>query len=459
MVRMQKQVAMEGMIGLEIHAYLVTKEKLFCDCIASREKGLKANIHVCPICTGQPGAKPMAPNGEAVQKAVLLASLLGCTVRERSNWQRKHYSWPDLPKGYQTTFSGSASEPFAVGGTYLGIGIQQVHLEEDPASWEPETGKVDYNRSGLPLVEMVTDPDFSTAEEVHDWLTTLIHHLSYAKIIVENAGIKVDVNVSVKGGTRVEVKNISSLESIGKAIVYELARQQREGQRVQETRRWDDVKGITVVMRSKEGAADYRFLVDPDLPSLVLTRHFIDEIAGQVPESPAVKLERLVTKWDVDETAASVLAQHSELVTFFEAVVRDVGSELAVPWVTIELLRLLNYHNVRLDAVQIDTEHFSALLQLVKRGTLTPLQAKDILKGWYPKSRMPVVSAGKISDEKELGKFIVQAIHDNQQAVADYKAGEQKALDFLMGAVMKASSKRADYGLARKLLLKALSSK
>ena len=211
---MSTQKLVEGMIGLEIHAYLMTNEKLFCDCTASREKGLPANVYVCPICTGQPGAKPLAPNEEAVRKAVLLASLLGCTVHERSLWQRKHYSWPDLPKGYQTTLSGSASEPFAVAGTYLGIGIQQVHLEEDPASWEPTTGRVDYNRSGLPLVEIVTDPDFKSAEEVQEWLTQLLHHVSYAKLVASNAGIKVDVNVSVKGGKRVEVKNISSLESI-----------------------------------------------------------------------------------------------------------------------------------------------------------------------------------------------------------------------------------------------------
>src|SRR3989338_4126795 len=221
---------LKGMIGLEIHTYLVTKEKLFCTCIASRERGLKPNINICPTCTGQPGAKPMLANEEAVKKAVMIGLMLGCKINSELKWQRKHYDWPDMPKGYQNTLSGTYAIPLGVRGKFFGINISSMHLEEDPASWNPETGEVDYNRSGLPLVEIITEPEFETAEEVTTWIEKLVHSLSYLKAVDSNAGIKVDVNVNLVGLSgerkteRVEIKNISSIEDIGKAIDYELKR-------------------------------------------------------------------------------------------------------------------------------------------------------------------------------------------------------------------------------------------
>ena len=186
-----------GRIGLEIHTYLITKEKLFCRCRASRSKGLKPNLFICPICTGMPGAKPMLPNAEAVKKAVLIGLMLQCRINEKMTWQRKHYDWPDLPKGYQNTLSGPYAFPVGEKGKFYGIRIREMHLEEDPASWEPLTGRVDYNRSGIPLVEIVTEPDFTTAEEVGEWLKTLLHNLEYLKAVQSDAGIKADVNVNL----------------------------------------------------------------------------------------------------------------------------------------------------------------------------------------------------------------------------------------------------------------------
>ena len=183
--------------GLEIHAYLVTAEKLFCRCKASRERGLEPNTLICPICTGQPGAKPMAPNSNAIEKAVQIALLLGCKVNTNIPWMRKHYDWPDLPKGYQTTMSGPHATPLGVSGNFEGISIDSMHVEEDPASWDPKNGAVDYNRSGLPLVEIVTAPDFKNADEVYVWVNKLVHALNYLKAIDTNAGIKADVNVSL----------------------------------------------------------------------------------------------------------------------------------------------------------------------------------------------------------------------------------------------------------------------
>jgi aspartyl-tRNA(Asn)/glutamyl-tRNA(Gln) amidotransferase subunit B len=231
-------MVLSGKIGLEIHGYLVTKEKLFCKCVASREKGLKANTNVCPICTGQPGSKPMLPNGEAVKKAVMIGLMLGCKINKSVKWQRKHYDWPDLPKGYQNTISGAHAVPLGIEGKYEGIGIWSMHLEEDPASWEPDSGKVDYNRSGLPLVEIITAPDFKTSEEVIEWLKKLLWAFNYLKTVDSNAGIKVDVNVNIPGKSeRVEIKNLNSLENIGNAIEYEFNRQNKEGGKIKRNKK------------------------------------------------------------------------------------------------------------------------------------------------------------------------------------------------------------------------------
>lgn len=467
---------MKGLIGLEIHTYLVTKEKLFCRCKASRERGLQANTLICPICCGMPGAKPMAPNADAVQKAVQIGLLLGCTINERVHWMRKHYDWPDLPKGYQTTMSGAHATPLGENGTFSGIPISSMHLEEDPAAWDPKTGCVDYNRSGLPLVEIVTAPAFHFAEEVVAWLQKLVHALAYLKAVDSNAGVKVDVNVNLENFTfsspeisraqqkisgmpgkteRVEIKNITSFEAIGTAIAYELERQSREGS-VRETRRYDEAKGKTVSMRSKEQAADYRFMPDPDLREVVIAKKVIAALQKALPELPDVKLEKLVKKYKIDATNATVLAKHLDVVEFFEAVAQKIDGAFALPWITVELLRVLNWNKKQLHAVDVQVEHFVSLLKLVKEKKITELQAKKILNAFVPKSFDPSKVEGKITDEKVLGAIIAKVIKAQPKAVADFKAGDGKALNFLMGEVMKATDRRADFAIARKVIAKLL---
>lgn len=447
-----------GMIGLEIHVYVVTKEKLFCACTASREKGMKENIHICPICTGQPGAKPMAPNKTAVEKAVQIGLMLGCTINPELKWQRKHYDWPDLPKGFQTTLSGRHAIPVGENGKFFGIGITEMHLEEDPAAWDPGSGRVDYNRSGLPLVEIVTEPDFTAAEEVVTWLQKLLHHLAYLKAADSNAGIKVDVNVNLPGKTqRVEIKNLSSLESIGKAIEYEFERQEKEGGKQKETRRYDVTKGKTIKMREKEAGEDYRFIVDPDLPVLVLNREFVAQQRSRLPETPEVKLERLISEMKIDKYYADLLTKNIDLAEFYEHVSEQIDAKFALPWVTVELLRVLNYNKKKLEDVSIQVEHFVALLKLVKEGKITELQAKQILNQFCPKSFMPEAGKGKITDAKELEPTIRAVIERNPNAVADYKHGEKNAFNFLLGEVMKATEKRADFKVAGEILRKLLS--
>jgi aspartyl-tRNA(Asn)/glutamyl-tRNA(Gln) amidotransferase subunit B len=447
----------EGMIGLEIHVYLVTEKKLFCNCVNSRERGLKPNINICPICCGMPGAKPLLPSKEAVSKAVQIGLILGCSINEHLDWQRKHYSWPDLPKGYQITISGTHAVPLGVDGKFNGIGIREMHIEEDPASWNPETGEIDYNRSGLPLVEIVTEPDFKTAEQVVVWLKKILHAMSYLDAVDSDAGIKVDVNVNIPGKTeRVEIKNINSLESIENAINYELERQAKEGNSAQHTRRFDEKTGKTEKMREKEEAQDYRFISEPDLQPLILTKEFVDGIKKDIPELPEVKLEKFRGKYKIDAKATEILIQHRDIAEFFEDVIaKGVPVELAAPWITVELLRVLNYNKATLKDADIKTEHFAALLNLVKEGKITPLKAKETLNGFYPKSSMPVVE-NRITDEKEIGKIATEVIEKNPKAVGDYKAGGAQALNFLLGEIMKLTQKRADFAIARKVLERLL---
>jgi len=454
-----KKEKLEGLIGLEIHCYIKTKEKLFCDCGAHREKGLKPNTYICPICTGQPGAKPMLPNKVAVEKAVEIGLMLGCEINERLIWQRKHYDWPDLPKGFQNTLSGSYAIPVGVKGKFLGINVSSMHLEEDPAAWDPSTGCVDYNRSGLPLVEIITAPDFSTSEEVVDWLKKLLHNLDYLKAIDSNAGIKVDVNVNIPSKTeRVEIKNINSLENIGKAIDFELERQTYEEVRAKETRRYDEAKGKTIKMREKEGAADYRFISDPDLQNLVLDKNFISGISEKIPESPEKKLIKMIKQYKIDNKNAEILTKNIDIAEFFEKVAEKVNAGFALPWVTIELLRVLNYNKTSLDKFDMNVEHFIALLKLVKEGKITELQGKQILNKFYPMSFMPDKVEERITDKKELEKIIKNVIAKNKKAVSDYRAGEKSAFNFLMGEIMKETKKRADFkismGIMQNLLKK-----
>ncbi|OGJ19828.1 hypothetical protein A3K73_05850 [Candidatus Pacearchaeota archaeon RBG_13_36_9] len=442
-------------IGLEVHGYLQTKEKLFCTCKAEHGlKKVKPNTNICPICTGYPGSKPMLPNGEAVKKIIQIGLMLCCKINTKFLWQRKHYNWPDLPKGYQTTISGSYSIPVGENGKFEGIRIREVHLEEDPAKWNPEDGRIDYNRSGMPLVEIVTEPDFETSKQVGEWLKQLILTLSYIKALDKEAGIKSDVNVSLYG-ERIEVKNVNSISSIMEAIDYEAERQRIEKPLRKETRAWSAEKKLTVKMREKEEAADYHFIPEPDLPIIKLEEKQINTIKKTIPESPRQKLEKIIKKHNIGKKEAEVLTKNLELVEFFEKVSEKIPPDFALPWITIELLRVLNYNKKSLDEVGIKAEHFTELLQLVKEKKITELKAKRILNDFIPESFSPkklAESSERITDKAELEKIIKTVIEKNKKAVEDFKAGKQESLNFLMGEIMKESSRRADFKAAMEVL-------
>jgi len=446
-------------IGLEVHGYLLTKEKLFCNCKA--EHGLKKvspNMNICPICTGQPGAKPMLPNSSAIKKILQIGLMLNCKINKQFLWQRKHYDWPDLPKGYQTTISGSYSIPVGEKGNFLGIKIREVHLEEDPAKWDPTTGCIDYNRSGMPLVEIVTEPDFKSAEQVSLWLKQLLLSLSYIKALDKDSGIKSDVNVSLYGD-RIEIKNVNSISSIVEAINYEAERQKTEKPTEKETRAWLPDKKQTIKMREKESSADYRFIPEPDLPIIKLKEIEIQQLKNKLPESPTEKLNKLLKKHKIKEKQAEILTSNLELVEFFEKIAEKIPADFALHWVTIELLRVLNYNKKTLNQVNIQPQHFIELLQLVKQKKITELKAKRILNNFIPKSFSPLKQAKKaerITNKSEIANIVDKIIKNNKKAVSDFKSGQQSALNFLMGQIMQESNRRADYKTSLEILKEKL---
>jgi len=449
-------------IGLEIHGYLNTKEKLFCKCSAVTNKEEKPNTRICPICTGQPGSKPMLPNKEAMSKLMQISLVMNCKVNHDKKliWQRKHYNWADLPKGYQNTISGAYSVPCAENGKFKGINIRECHLEEDPARWNPETGEIDYNRSGLPLVEIVTEPDFFNPDDVEAWLRNLVLSLSYIKSL-RPEGIKVDTNVSTYGD-RAEIKNINSIDNIGKAIKYEVQRQienyEKGIEQKRETLAYDEGKGKTIKMRDKESAEDYRFIPDPDLPVINLNAKEVEKIKRELPETPDEKLEKLLSKYKIDKPNAEILTRNLALVDFFEKLAEYVDAKKYISWITVELLRILNYNKKTLEEVDIKPEHLAELIQAIDKKEIIELKAKQIMNSFIPKSFSIKEQKKDIQKlpKQEIEKICKQVIKSNEKSVLDFKAGKKEALNFLLGEVMKASNRRADFNTAKDILISCM---
>ncbi|MFW5746160.1 MAG: Asp-tRNA(Asn)/Glu-tRNA(Gln) amidotransferase subunit GatB [Nanoarchaeota archaeon] len=450
-------------IGLEVHGYIDVSKKLFCNCDVDHEA--QSNTTVCPRCTGQPGNKPMATNAHAMRKALSIALMLNFKVNTRLLFQRKHYSWPDMPTGFQRTMSGSYSVPVGEEGNFRGIRIDECHLEEDPARWDPETGKVDYNRSGYPLIEIVTKPDFTSAEQVRDWLKHLVTALGYIQAIHKQAGIKSDVNVSIGPKfERVEIKNVNSLSSIVSAVEYEIERQKQEvsaGNRIpQQTRTWSDENGETIFMRSKETAQDYMFIPEPDLPAIVIDQEQLQQIAESLPESPEVKHQKLVAIGIAQEDA-TVLSNEFALIDLFERVAQYVSAALAARWIRREVVRVANYHRLDLDNIPLDAMQFAHLLKMVEDKIITENVAQKILEKMFEENidvRSYVEQEGLAAtgDSEELEKVCDEVILEQQKAVEDYRSGNEKSLHFLIGQVMRKTRGTAQPEAVREVFLKIL---
>jgi aspartyl-tRNA(Asn)/glutamyl-tRNA(Gln) amidotransferase subunit B len=454
-------------IGLEIHCYIKlekNKTKLFCNCPVNYTDN-EPNTNICPRCTGMPGAKPMLPNSEAMEKVLKLAIMLNCKIPDKwMLFQRKHYDWPDMPVGFQKTMSGPYSVNVGVKGEFNDVGIWEIHIEEDPARWDPDSGCVDYNRAGMPLIEIVTAPDIKSAEQARQWLKQLITLMNYVKVMDNEMGIKADVNVNVKSHPRVEVKNVNSFKNICKAIEYEIERQNKlKGKKVcqEETRAFVDSKGITVHMRYKESAADYMFIPEPDLPSIKFEEKYLEKLRKELPESPKEKYEKFVKRYRIDKKDAETISKDLAIAELFEKVSKKVDPVLAGRWIRRDLNSTLTYNKISLEESGINEQHMVDLLEEVEKKKITDLVAKEILyklaKGVFDvKTYIKENNLETVSNEKELEKLCDEIIKENPQAVKDYKQGEEKAFNFLIGRVSAKTKGKADPIIVKKLLLEKI---
>ena len=471
----------EVVIGVEVHAQLRTKSKLFCGC--GTVFGLIANSQTCPLCLGLPGSLPVL-NQAAVEMAVRAGLALNCTIAANNMFARKNYFYPDLPKGYQISqYEAPICEhgwiEIAVNESNRRVRIRRAHLEEDAGKSVHVTGtngsRVDFNRAGTPLLEIVSEPDLRSSEEVVAYLKSLRDVLMYLEVCdgnMDEGSFRCEPNLSLRPlgqkefGTKVELKNINSFKFVKDAIEYEIKRQTKvlsEGGTInQETRLWNLERGETVVMRSKEEAHDYRYFLDPDLVPLKLEKEWIDGCRKHVAELPATRMRRFVSEFALSEYDAGVLTASKAVADYFESCVKLFNQPKTVSnWVMGELTRELNNSGTDASASPISPERLVSLLQLVEQGTISLKVAREIFPEVYSSGKTPeqiVQEKGliQVSDEGALDTIIEEVLSKNPTQVAQFKEGKQQVLGFLVGQVMKASGGKANPGKVNELLKKRL---
>ena len=446
--------------GLEIHVQLETDSKLFCDCRTNYQDA-PANTNICFVCLNQPGAKPYPPNEDAVNGAIKIALMLGCKIAENETYfMRKHYDYPDLSSGYQRT-----SIPIGYEGNLNGIRIREVHLEEDPGQYKPDLGVVDFNRSGIPLIEIVTEPDMTSPEEARKFLRELIRVLEYSGSARGEGTMRADVNISLEGGKRAEIKNVNSIKGAYKALKYEIIRQKnllRRGVEIkQETRAFLESQMITVPMRLKEEADDYRYIPDPDLPPMVAEDEQVECIKENMPEPPHIKSERFLEEYGIAEEYSKVITSELALADAYEEVAKEIDPSFAALWMRDELKRVLNYNKIGFADSGITTDNIVELLKLIQDKKVTPKAAKKIIEKMPKNSNSAAKIAEElgligVSDKESVLKAVKQAIDENPQAVSDYHEGKKGAMNFLIGQVMRLTRGKADPGETAKFLSDAL---
>lgn len=446
-------------IGFEIHQQIATRRKMYCNCPTNYQE-VPPNTNVCPICTGMPGAKPLPPNEKAVAAAVEIALMLGCEIvtGQTIYIQRKHYDYPDLPSGYQRT-----SLPIARGGELQGVRIREIHLEEDPGQYDPTAGTVDYNRSGIPLVEIVTEPDMKSPEEARKFLRTLVRVLEYTGKVRPEAGgaMRADVNISLEGGGRVEVKNINSVKGAYRALKFEIIRQKerlKKGLTVErETRAFIESQMVTVPMRTKETEEDYRYIPDPDIFPLILEESWVKEIREKMAEPPHLRQRRLTERYKISAAEAEVIVSEREMADLYEAVASEIDPKLAASWFKTKLKKVLNYMKLRAADVKFEPAQLVALLRMVEEKRVTPEQGELILRELARNPADPEKIMQKLGltpiKPTELAAAIDRVITENPKAVEDYLAGKKEAINFLTGKVLALTHRRADPREIAKLLI------
>ncbi|MGI6697562.1 MAG: Asp-tRNA(Asn)/Glu-tRNA(Gln) amidotransferase subunit GatB [Clostridia bacterium] len=472
----------ETVIGLEIHAELATKTKIFCGCTTSF--GGEENTHCCPGCLGLPGTLPVL-NQKVVEYAVKAGLATNCTINRFSRFDRKNYFYPDLPKAYQVSqyyYPLCEKGHLEIKGTFGSkkVGITRIHIEEDAGKLlhDTEDGStlVDYNRGGVPLIEIVSEPDMRSAEEARlyaEKIKTILEYTGVSDCRMQEGSLRFDVNLSVRPegssgfGTRTEIKNLNSFRALVNAIENESARQvkvlESGGEVVQETRKWDDVTGKNTSLRSKEEAHDYRYFPDPDLVPVVLDGEYIDRIKRELPELPDTRSKRYVEEWGLPEYDAGVITASLPLASFFEECVKEYGGEpkAVSNWVMGELMRMLNEKGIEADGIPFPAAYLAGLLRLVDDGTISGSAAKRVFTemfetGEQPKVLVERLGLSQISDERVLTEIIKKVMDKNPKSVEDYRSGTTKAMGFLVGQTMKETRGKANPALVNKILKKLL---
>src|SRR3990172_8066132 len=471
----------EAVIGLEVHAQLLTNTKIFCGC--PTKFGAEPNPQKCPICLGMPGVLPVL-NKKVVEYAMKAALATGCEIQPMSRFARKNYFYPDLPKGYQISqyelpiaLRGHIDIP--VEGGHKRIGITRIHMEEDAGKSLHEgiagASHVDLNRAGTPLIEIVSEPDMRGSDEAVEYLKRLRAILMYLEVCdgnMEEGSFRCDANVSImpkgetKFGTRAELKNINSFRFVQKAIEYEIKRQKAlimdGGKVVQETRLWDTQKGITVSMRGKEEAHDYRYFPDPDLVPIEIDNGWIEKIRKTLPELPSDKVKRFVADYGIPEYDAEVLSVSRALANYYEETARLSGQPKAASnWIMGDLLRFLKEDDREIEESPVTPTHIAEMIKLIDNGTISGKIAKTVMEEMYKTGKMPddvVKEKGliQVTDTGAIEKVIDEVLAENADSVAAYRSGKDKLFGFFVGQVMKKSQGKANPAVLNDLLKKKL---
>lgn len=471
----------EVIIGLEVHAELSTNTKMYCNC--STKFGADPNTHCCPICTGMPGVLPVL-NERVVEYAVKAGLATNCEISRFSKQDRKNYFYPDLPKAFQTS---QYDLPLCIGGHLdinvngekKRIGITRIHIEEDAGKLihDAYTGDtlVDMNRCAVPLIEIVSEPDIRSAEEAVAYMQTLKSILEYLNVCdckMQEGSLRCDVNLSVRPvgqkefGTRTETKNLNSFKAIQNSIEFEIKRQIEEvengGTIYQETRRWDDAKGIGYAMRSKEDAHDYRYFPEPDLAPIVLSDEYINNIKDNLPEMPHVKKERYMQEFSLPEYDADILTSSIKSANFFEKANEICNNPKAVAnWIMGDFARMLNEKEIEINESKVTPENLAELISLIDKGTISSKIAKQVFEDMFEsgenaKDIVEKKGLVQMSDEGAIKAIVEKVVEANPQSIIDYKAGKDRAIGFLVGQIMKETKGKANPQIVNKLLLEII---
>ncbi len=471
----------ETVIGLEVHVELATKTKIFCGC--TTQFGGDPNTHCCPVCTGMPGTLPVL-NKKVVEYAIAAGLATNCTITQRCKFDRKNYFYPDLPKAYQVSqlylpICRNGGIEIETGGVKKVVGIHEIHMEEDAGKlvhdpWEDCT-LVDYNRCGVPLIEIVSEPDMRSADEVIaylDKLKLILQYLGVSDCKMQEGSLRADINLSVREmgakefGTRTEMKNMNSFKAIARAIEGERKRQIEQleygKQVIQETRRWDDNKDTSFAMRSKEDAQDYRYFPEPDLVPIEISDGWLEEIRSRQPELRDEKMQRYETQYDIPAYDAAIITGSKRLADIFEETVAICGNPKEVSnWLMVETMRLLKESETEPEDIRFEPENLAGLIRLIQDGKINRTVAKEVFEHVFkenvnPEQYVSDHSLGMVSDEGALRSVIEKIIDANPASVADYKGGKEKALGFLVGQTMKEMKGKADPGKINQILRELL---